>query len=264
MENAKNYFSISGGSLLLEARKVPWDSELLGHPVGEIFSLELRECGDSYREFQSFKSWVKDEGYGLISCRLPNKKLSESELLERNDFRFIETVLHPEFVNLQDTHIESCDILISNAANSDIPIIGDIAARSFGHERFHVDPYLNPENGNLRYRRWVESSAGSSVQILLKATLNGKVVGFFLVEYMGRQVYWHLTAIAPELKGKGLGVRVWKAMMAHHQKDGMHCILTTISARNVPVLNLYSKLNFRFQPPEMTFHWVDACNKPMT
>ena len=32
---------------------------------------------------------------------------------------------------------------------------------------------------------------------------------------------------------------------------------TTIAARNTPVLNLYSKLNFRFHEPEMTFHWAN-------
>jgi len=258
MKNGKEHFSLSSSSLLLEARRVPWDSELLGYPVGEICSLELRGGGEPHCEFESFKSWAKAEGYGLLSCRLPHQKLFESELLEWNDFRFIEMVLHPEFVSLQSAHIESDDILISRAADLDIPLIGEIAASAFGHERFHVDPYLNPKIGNLRYRRWVESSAGSRVQLLLKATLNGDVIGFFLVEYIDRQVYWHLTAIAPELKGHGLGVRVWNAMMSQHQKDGMHSILTTISARNVPVLNLYSKLNFRFRPPEMTFHWTDV------
>lgn len=262
MKNGKEYFSLSSGALLLEARKVPWDSELLGYPVGEIFTLELRRQSDPHCEFESFKSWVKTEGYGLISCRLSHQKLFESELLERNDFRFIEVMLHPEFVGLQNLHIESDDILISKATNSDISLIGEIAASAFGYERFHIDPYLNPENGNLRYKRWVENSAGSRVQLLLKATLNGAVVGFFLVEYIDRQVYWHLTAVLPELKGRGLGVRVWKAMMAQHQKDGMHSILTTISVRNVPVLNLYSKLNFRFQPPEMTFHWTDVNKQP--
>ncbi|MBK8535842.1 MAG: hypothetical protein IPL59_12375 [Candidatus Competibacteraceae bacterium] len=45
-------------------------------------------------------------------------------------------------------------------------------------------------------------------------------------------------------------------MLRYHQERGQDVVMTTISARNVSVLNLYTKLNFRFLPPEMTFHWV--------
>jgi hypothetical protein len=45
-------------------------------------------------------------------------------------------------------------------------------------------------------------------------------------------------------------------MLARHLGEGVGKVSTTIAARNVPVLNLYSSLRFRFAPPEMTFHWV--------
>jgi len=192
----------------------------------------------------------------MISCRLPHHKLSESALLERNNFRFIEMVLHPTILNLQEIHIEDQCLLISPIDEVDKPLISGIATKAFSYERFHVDPYLNPNIGNTRYRQWVENSKSSDTQQLLKATLDGKIIGFFLVEYRDNLVYWHLTAISPEYQGRGLGARVWFSMMAQHKRDGFQKILTTISARNTPVLNLYSKLNFRFNPPEMTFHWV--------
>jgi ribosomal protein S18 acetylase RimI-like enzyme len=69
-------------------------------------------------------------------------------------------------------------------------------------------------------------------------------------------VYWHLTAVAPQCQGQGYGWRVWRAMLAHHARGGVRSVRTTITAGNVPVLNLYSKLGFRFLPPETTFHWL--------
>jgi hypothetical protein len=45
-------------------------------------------------------------------------------------------------------------------------------------------------------------------------------------------------------------------MLQRHRNEGAAVITTTISARNVRVLNLYSKLGARFLPPEMTFHWL--------
>jgi RimJ/RimL family protein N-acetyltransferase len=68
--------------------------------------------------------------------------------------------------------------------------------------------------------------------------------------------YWHLTAIAPAFQGRGYGKRVWREMLHFHQREGMKQIATTIAARNTPVLNLYASLGFRFQPPEITLHWL--------
>lgn len=257
MTSVSDCFVHSSPTLDLEARGISWDSELLGCPVAEIISMRADGLAESQNEFDRFQDWLQENGYGMVSCRLPHQKLIESALLEKNRFRFVEMVLHPELGNLQKIDVNAHGIEIGLAGPEDVPAIAVIAETAFEFERFHIDPFLNVEIANARYKRWVESSAGSKTQILLKARLNGRIIGFFLVEYENRQVYWHLTAITPELKGRGLGVRVWKAMMRQHQKDGMHSILTTISARNVPVLNLYSKLNFRFQPPEMTFHWVN-------
>jgi len=255
VNDEKDKFLLTSDALRLEARKISWDSELLGYPVAEIISLELTGGAESQCEFERFNSWVKTGNYGMISCRLPHQKLFESELLEQNNFRFIEMVLHPTFRNLQDLHIDNQNLLVSSTESEDIKLIGKIAENAFGYERFHIDPYLSSDFGNSRYRRWIENIHSSAKQQLLKITLNEKIIGFFLVEYIKDMVYWHLTAISPEFQGRGLGWRVWTAMMARHQGDGFNQILTTISARNIPVLNLYSKLNYRFTPPEMTFHW---------
>jgi RimJ/RimL family protein N-acetyltransferase len=68
--------------------------------------------------------------------------------------------------------------------------------------------------------------------------------------------FWNLSAIFPGYYGKGYGRRAWLAMLRYHQENGCIAVSTTISARNIAVLNLYSSLNFRFLPPEMTFHWM--------
>lgn len=251
-----DYFEFENEALCLKACKVAWDSDILGVPVGNIIKIELKEKRSVQREFHLFKTWVHDNGYGMISCRLPHQKLLESTLLERNDFRFIEVVLHPTLNNLQDFVIYEHNLSVGSVEKTEISLIGDIAACAFGYERFHMDPLLHPKFGDKRYRRWAENSYGDQKQNLLKVTMRDKIVGFFLVEYKDDLVYWHLTAVDPVFHGQGYGYRVWMAMLGYHKQEGVHRILTTISARNIPVLNLYSKLNFRFLPPEMTFHWV--------
>ncbi len=250
-------FVFDDESLCLEACKISWDSDILGVPVAAISRLDLRNMIGGKIGFDVFNSWVRDNNYGMISCRLPHHKLLESALLERNNFRFIEMVLHPELTDLNKFSIDSHGLKISNVEFDELPLVSNIAARSFKYERFHVDPFIDPVFGDARYRAWVENSYNNENQNLLKATLNGNILGFFMVEYIKNSVYWHLTAISPEWQGKGNGSRVWMAMIEFHKNNYIEKVFTTISARNVPVHNLYSKLNFRFQSPEMTFHWVD-------
>lgn len=178
--------------------------------------------------------------------------------LEEQGFRFVEMVLHPTMPALPELALPDDDLDIDVAEESDIAQIESIAVQSFQYERYHVDPRLDRHLADLRYGRWVNSSTGSFEQQLIKICDGGRLLGFFLVEIMeeSQEVYWHLTAIAPEYQGQGYGTRVWQAILRYHQKQGLISVSTTISARNVPVLNLYSRLGFRFLPPEMTFHWL--------
>ena len=82
-------------------------------------------------------------------------------------------------------------------------------------------------------------------------------VALFITETLpGDICYWHLTAIAPHLQGRGYGRRTWETMLEHARRHGARQVRTSIAARNHRVLNLYARLGFHFPPPLMTFHWV--------
>lgn len=255
--NAASTYSLETPALVLIARLTPWDTASFGFAVGQIDVMECRERTVSPVIIQPFFQWLNANDVQLVSCRLRYDQLVESMLLEDCGFKFVETVLHP-YVDLSTLHCEGQDTFsITPAETSDIATLEAIAAKAFVHGRIHADPHLGPELGGRRYSRWVRTSLGHTSQRLLKITDDSDVIlGLFITEACpDRSVYWHLTAIAPEHQGRGYGQRIWRAMLAHHAQEGMQSVRTTITAGNVPVLNLYSKLGFRFQPPESTFHW---------
>ena len=177
--------------------------------------------------------------------------------IEQKGFRFIEMVLHPCLDDLCGLSIPNDTLIISEATKSDIPSIKNIAENAFTNERYHIDPRISSKHGAARYGHWVENSYEDQKQQLIKIEDNGSLVGFFIIEFIDeKSVYWHLTAIAPALHRQGYGHRTWLAMLKHHADEGFNSVSTTISARNTPVLNLYSQLRFHFSPPEMTFHWL--------
>lgn len=256
MSGSRNDFELASPYLKLVAEAVPWDAAVFGFPVAQIHTLDLIDPVGAAAEYDAFQRWLDAERVHVVSCRLPHDRLRESMFLESHGFRFVEMVLHPKMDNIQALDLPEDNLLVASASKADLPELEQIAERAFSHERYHVDPRLDRKLADLRYGRWVRNSLDHPTQKLLKIADTGRPLAFFLVESRDGSAYWHLTAVAPEWQGRGYGLRVWQTMLRHHQAEACQQITSTISARNVAVLNLYAKLNFRFAPPEMTFHWV--------
>lgn len=251
------HFSLATPRLRLAAREVPWDTAIYGVPVVQVHELELLNPQGAMADHAAFQDWLVGENIGIVSARLGHERLRESMLLEANGYRFIEMVLHPRLDGLQKLEIPADTLEITPATGEDLRGIADIAEHAFGYERYHVDPRLDPRLADQRYGYWVRTSLHHPAQRLLKVVDTDRLIGFFVVENQADlSVYWHLTAIAPPWQGRGYGRRAWLAMLRHHQDEGAESVITTISARNTRILNLYAQLKFRFMPPEMTFHWV--------
>jgi len=236
---------------------VPWDSEIFGFGVAQIDSIELG-VGDPAEDFLEFQRWCREQSIRLSSCRLSHDRLRESAWLESRGFRFIEMVYRPRLDLLQQESSPTSALVIDRALASDLPALDEIAGLAFTTGRFHLDPFLDRGLNGKRYRSWVRSSLANPDHQVLKATLGGALVGFFVVEETNETAYWHLTAMAPPFQGQGIGESLWRAMMARHRQAGMRVVETTISAHNVAVINLYAKLGFRFGEAQMTFHCTDT------
>lgn len=256
-ERSKLKFTLFTEAIKLVAEEAIWDTAIFESPVVQVNEIKILQQQGAGTDYIKFKKWLDEERVKIVSCRLLHDQLIESMLLESNDFRFIEMVLHPRIERLQEITIESDTLQIFPALADDLPALQNIAERAFIHDRYHMDPRLDPQYGNERYSQWVKNTLEHPTQSLIKVMDAERLVGFFIFEKKpDNSIYWHLTAVSPEWQGSGYGKRVWKAMLRHHQAERYNVVTTTISARNNIVLNLYSKLGFYFLPPEITFHLV--------
>ena len=254
-------FEINTPSLDLKATIVSWDTKVFAFPVASINLINIRERNEANKIFDTFTSWTKNQKVKLISCRLPHENILATMFLERHGFHFMEMVLHPT-LSIVRSEIERANTLcVEKVLKHEVAIIADMAERAFSFERYHVDPRIDSKAANIRYGCWIKNTIFSDKQTLVKISENHNIIGFFVIEEMpNNKVYWHLTALNPDYIGKGLGTDVWNAMIIYCEELGAKHIMTTISARNTPVLNLYSKLGFRFSPPEITLHWFGETN----
>jgi len=242
----------------LSARQaiVTWDTIALGAPAGQITRLEVRAAG-AEAAFAQHLAWRAAHGVRMVSCRLPHDRLRESMLLETHGYRFIEMVHHPYLASLTGFDDDGDTLRVLPATAADYEPVRGMAERAFTHERFASDPRLSPAVSSRRYGNWVDNTRGHATQRLIKFDDDGMVVGFFIIEFdTDGTCYWHLTAIAPDFQGQGYGWRAWRKAIAYATAHGASRVATTIAARNVPVMNLYVRLGFRFAAPSMTFHWL--------
>jgi RimJ/RimL family protein N-acetyltransferase len=251
------YESIEAPGLRMLFFEVPWDSELLGYPVAQIDRLEIDDSGAAHAAFGRFRVWCDERRIRLASCRLSSERLRESMLLEEHGFRFIEMVYMPECLLDKVSPRAGTRLSIAEAGRSDLPAIESIAGSVFTMGRYLLDWRLDPDASHRRFRRWIRNSFDDPRHRVMKATVGDQIAGFFIVEERpGGDCYWHLAAMAPQWQGKGFGGEMWEGMLARHKAAGLSRIETTISAHNVPVLNLYARLGFRLAAPRMTFHWL--------
>lgn len=244
-------------SLSLAWSETPWDTVVTGYPVWQITHLEVK-AEEADKGMTDFERARDQSGVGLISCRLPHARLTESMFLENHGFRFIEMLYQPELaLGSGESGPEGAPLTVRRALEQDLPAVEDIAGSAFANERFHMDPRLGPEMGNQRYQNWVRTLSAFPDQQLYVLCDGDKRVAFFITEMQANGVcYWHLNAVAPEAQGQGYGRRAWQTMIRQATDTGAQQIRTSIVARNERVLNLYARLGFRFPAPLMTFHWT--------
>jgi GNAT superfamily N-acetyltransferase len=248
---------IETDALDLRYHRAPWDEATVGAPVAVISRLDIRDDRLAREDFGEFTRWVMQDRIVLASCRLPHDSLRESGLLEASGFRFIELNFRPELVALQEGDWPGGEgIEIEEAVAGDQLEISTVARKIFDAGRFHRDPMIDRRIGDRRYERWITNAFGNPRQTIVKCLEAGHLIGFFVVEAPdARSRFWSLVGLAPGLAGRGLGTRVWIAMLNWHRAQGVHSVSTSISSLNTAVHNLYVKLGFRFPTPHMTFHW---------
>jgi len=236
---------------------VPWDTDIFGFPVAEIAELSLPPGTDGATALGPFLAWCATHEVRLAVCRLDHDRLHESMALEEAGFRFIESVHAPRFELDRPVDPPDRTLRVRRARPGDLEALQAIAASAFTTGRYLVDWRLPPELNHRRYAAWVGNAIRSSDQVVLVAEDDDTLVGFFIVERRpdGTE-YWHLTAVAPSMQGRGYGLRLWRTMLSRAREEGAGSVETTISAHNLPVMSLYARLGFGFAATRMTFHRI--------
>jgi ribosomal protein S18 acetylase RimI-like enzyme len=247
--------SLSAGGGELRCARVPWDTETFGFQVAALLELS-GEPDEQAGLLAQYDVWCAARQVRFSSARLPLERRQALSALQTAGFQWQELVVHPTLCTAGLGELDQDEI--GEATDDERAAVEAIAAASFVHQRFHVDPRFPRELADARYAQWIQRSWDDPQDRFLVLRQGGQVAGFWLWEMQDRSAYLHLTAVAPGFQGQGLGRRLWTAGASYLAGQGAEGIRTTVSAANLPVVSLYGRLGWRLQDPEVTLHrWHD-------
>ena len=247
---------------------IPWETRNLGVASFEV-TQQFIDNPDEENLKYAIKDKIEQHNKIFIQARVAKDSYAATVTLEGNGFYFVEAVIEP-YTNLKEnfvlqsfisdktkftpTHYAKDDWTFAPMNKNDISLclrVKQIAAESFSDDRFHIDPKCSEEIANARFSFWVDD---------LLADQN---VSFYTMDYLGhpqafmtrKSDYLVLGGLSKQCAGKGMGKFFWLSVLEDMLNEGLSQVQTLISVNNIPVLNLYVRLGFKFKHPAVTLHY---------
>ena len=236
---------------------IPWDSTIFGFPVASFRPGPGEFNHDQVDTFRCrFAAWMQSKNIAVCSSTLAPTQSFWRQVLPQVRFEFVDLSLQVA-LSLSTAKLPPMRSQLRPASPEDHAAIEAIAAQSFVHGRYHADPRFPQHLANRRYSQWVRNtlSTPSAVDRMYVMEQGGRVAGFYHVTIEGDISDLRLAAVVADLKGTGLGVRLYAAMLHELRRQHVRRAVARISAVNRDVVNIFSMLGFRFSSPEVVYHW---------
>ncbi|MHC5060956.1 MAG: GNAT family protein [Planctomycetota bacterium] len=247
---------------------IPWETRNLGLQSFHVSDIFVRQSDVSILQ-EAINKKIEEYGRIFVQARVSTNDSLAIATLEQNGFYFVEMVLVP-YTNLKTNKvlkhfIDNRDAFVPDRSGreewkmvvvdkADTPVIRrikDIAVESFIDDRFHRDWQCDKETASRRFSYWVDDLAADNETAFIIITHNGKPKGF-MVRTFDNLI---LAGLSRKSVGKGIGKFFWLSALEDMLNAGSSDIHTLISVSNIPVLNLYAGLGFKFKEPAVTLHY---------
>lgn len=80
--------------------------------------------------------------------------------------------------------------------------------------------------------------------IFIAAILGGKIVGYGGVWKVVDEAHVTTVAVAPDVRGQGIGRKIMLELLARCKQQGMACSTLEVRASNAPAIKLYESLGY--------------------
>lgn len=240
-----------------EISVIPWDTETFGFGVSTLKPCNDIDDYDSDTLIKALRAYSEDKKIHLITASIPAKQFRAGLILQKAGFHMIDIALSVRYESRTDFSEEKSQTLyLAPATPDEMDTLVEIAAVSFQHGRYHLDPHFPRALADKRYREWVTRCLEpQNPQQVLTAKTDNTICGFSVVEYKNSEGYLHLNAIDTQWQGKKLGSKMIAQSLHYLENLGAKSVSTKISASNLSAINMHARLNGHFTAAEYLLHW---------
>ncbi|MBD1837175.1 GNAT family N-acetyltransferase [Coleofasciculus sp. FACHB-501] len=211
----------------------PWDSKVFNLNTFEIINVSE----------EVLKKIVNDNQPGHYTVKV--KPNFPKKIFYDYGFYYCDTLIEPYCT--QNHFIEFQKEGISLSLSVPIDELVQICHGAF-NGRFHSDFNVANNLADIRYDLWLKELYQS--QSVFGLMYYGDLAGFW--GFSNNKIVLH--ALSEKYRGKGMAKYFW-SMACKKVFDMNHKeLLSSISASNMPVFNLYTSLGFKFRNPREVYH----------
>lgn len=231
--------------MTVHCTRIDVDSEVLGAAV-----LAIEDFSASV-DFPAFEAeYVRTHAPRYVSCKIPLERLADIHALERHGFELAECQVRTRLTLTRpyDTSRFRQEFLRVTRPE-DLAGLEEIAATTFRHERFALDPDLPPGIAGARYVRYLRASFASPDHRVyrLRDPVTDRTLAFKTHRVLpDGEALLLLGGVHPDFVLSGLGVANTYGELNALLAEGVRTVTTHVSASNYAIVNLeIGKLGFR-------------------
>jgi ribosomal protein S18 acetylase RimI-like enzyme len=251
---------------------LPWETRNLGVPAYALSPAFLERPDESALREALARADEAHQGRYFVQARFGHDSATSS-MLERRGFYFVEATVwtrarlaNNECLRRYATDPGSFltarhrlqDLRTAVLQRSDAPAceaVRAIAVEAFSADRFHADHNCDAGVAGRRYGNWVGDLLGDTQVEFDVLYLKERPIAFMA----RKDAQLLLGGFERRYAGAGLGDFFWLHALGRTRAAGLEEARALISLANIPVLNLYARLGFKFRDPGATFHlWRQA------
>lgn len=248
---------------------IPWETRNLNR---KSFSVNTELCAEIEKHDVIKLLNEKSNENIFVQARIEKSNISLISTLEKAGFQYMESTLDPysrlnknnifqEFQSNKDKFLPRrypvTDFVLKKLVKSDVDMsenIRAIAQNSFIADRFHVDPACPKEMADDRYVYWVNDLLEDDDVNFLVLYYGDDPISFFA----HKSEYLILAGFVRIYANKGLGDFFWLSVLENIAASDYNSVHTRISLNNIPVLNLYARIGFKFKNPATVLHYWNS------
>ena len=248
---------IEGDPVVILAERLNWDSDFFGYgvahlrlllPVSKPFFRPYIDYTDMIRKFLGK---ARDKGIKYLFATIFPEDIAALQSLTGLGFSLLETRLfyHRSMVDYDFPKRFG----MRPAATGDIPRLADAAAETKNlYDRFHSDPFIQPQDRDRLMRKWVEASIMEGFADITVVPDHADPSAFITVRYhRDKWEKWGYKMAQPVFGAVSPQERGWYVKLiseiSYHLKDiGVECAFFATQNTNRAVLHSWEKLGYKY------------------